>query len=216
MTSKDTTDFQQALQSPVRAYQEGLDFFMGKGILNETIRRIAAELEEKGIAYSVIGALALNQHGYRRFTEDIDLLMTLEGLKRFRKELVGLGYRLAFPSATRKFLTTAENVPVEVITSGEYPGDGLPKPIQFHDPEQDYVVIDGIKTVTLEKLIELKLASGISAPDRLKDLADVQELIKLKNLDADFVSHLSPYVREKFTELQRAVVQARVRDRDEP
>ncbi|MBA2502802.1 MAG: hypothetical protein H0V27_07980 [Pyrinomonadaceae bacterium] len=215
MTSKDTTDFQQTLQSPVRAYQEGLEFFMGKGILNETIRRITVELEQKGIAYSVTDAFALNQHGYRRFTEDIDLLMTPEGLKRFREELVGLGYRPAFPGATRKFRTTAENVPVEIITSGEYPGDGLPKPIQFHDLEQDCVVIDGIKTVTLEKLIELKLASGISAPDRLKDLADVQELIKLKNLDADFAARLNPYVREKFTELHRGVADARNRERGE-
>ncbi len=212
MPSKDTADFQQMLQSPVRAYQEGLDFFMGKGVLNETIRRITLELEGKGIAYSVIGALALNQHGYRRFTEDIDLLMTPEGLKRFREELVGLGYRPAFPGAARKF-RTAENVPVEIITSGEYPGDGLPKPIQFHDPEQDCVVIDGIKTVTLEKLIELKLASGISAHDRLKDLADVQELIKLKNLDAEFAARLNPYVREKFTELHRGVADARKRER---
>jgi hypothetical protein len=45
-------------------------------------------------------------------------------------------------------------------------------------------VIDGIKTVILEKLIELKLASGMTAADRLKDLADVQELIKTKSLDA--------------------------------
>jgi hypothetical protein len=59
--------------------------------------------------------------------------------------------------------------------------------------------------VTLEKLIELKLASGISASDRLKDLADVQELIKIKQLDADFALKLDPYVRAKYLELQEAV-----------
>jgi len=31
--------------------------------------------------------------------------------------------------------------------------------------------------ITLEKLIELKLASGISAPGRMRNLADVQDLI---------------------------------------
>ncbi len=41
-----------------------------------------------------------------------------------------------------------------------------------------------IRFVTLEKLIELKLASGMTAPDRLKDLADVQELIKITHLHA--------------------------------
>jgi hypothetical protein len=54
-------------------------------------------------------------------------------------------------------------------------------------------------------LIELKLASGISAPDRLKDLADVQELIKLRKLDSTFAENLDPYVRGKFLELQAAL-----------
>lgn len=41
-----------------------------------------------------------------------------------------------------------------------------------------------------------------------KDLADVQELIKLKNLTADFAEKLNPFVREKFLELQKAVAEA--------
>ena len=68
--------------------------------------------------------------------------------------------------------------------------------------------IDGIKTVNLEKLIELKLASGMTAPHRLKDLADVQEMIKIKNLTADFAEKLNSFVREKYLELQKAVAQA--------
>jgi len=201
-------DFQKLISSPSEAYQEGLRFFMGEGVLNQTIQRVRRDLEHAGIDYSVIGALALNQHGYKRFTEDIDLLMTSEGLQKFQELLVGLGYRPSFEGASRKFRTTQENVTVEIITTGEYPGDGQPKPVRFHDPKDDFVVIDGIKTVTLEKLLELKLASGMTAPHRLKDLADVQELIKVKNLDVDFAGKLNPYVREKFLELQRAVALA--------
>jgi hypothetical protein len=59
--------------------------------------------------------------------------------------------------------------------------------------------------LTLEKLIELKLASGMTAPHRLKDLADVQEIIKIKSLGADFAEKLNPYVREKYLDLQKAV-----------
>ena len=199
------TDFQQIIASPVLAYQEGLRFFMGEGVLNETLRRVAKDLEKCGIDYSLIGAVALNQHGYRRFTEDIDLLLTKEGLEKFQNELVGLGYRPAFQGATKKFRTTQENVTVEIITSGEFPGDGKPKPVVFPDPNENQMEIDGIKTLTLEKLIELKLASGMTAPHRLKDLADVQELIKLKDLKADFADKLNPFVREKYLELQKAV-----------
>jgi len=66
-----------------------------------------------------------------------------------------------------------------------------------------------VRIVTLEKLVELKLASGMTAPDRLKDLADVQELIKVRGLTADFAATLNPYVRDKFLELYRAVENAR-------
>lgn len=208
-----STDFQQLISSPTQAYEEGLKFFMGKGTLNQTLRRIAEDLERHDIAYNVIGAIALNQHGYKRFTEDIDLLLTKEGLQKFHDELVGLGYRPAFEGARKKFRTTQENVPLEIITTGEYPGDSKPKPIEFPDPTENYVEIDGVKTVTLEKLIELKLASGMTAPDRLKDLADVQELIKLKNLNEEFAEKLNPFVHDKFLELQRAVMQAKEREK---
>ena len=199
------TNFQKMISTPVAAYDEGLRFFMGQGTLNETLRRIVKDLENRGIEYSVIGAVALNQHGYRRFTEDIDLLLTREGLERFQNELVGLGYRPAFEGATKKFKTTAENVTVEMMTTGEFPGDGKPKPVVFPHPNSDQVEIDGVKTLTLEKLIELKLASGMTAPHRLKDLADVQEVIKIKNLSAEFAEKLDPFVREKYLELQKAV-----------
>lgn len=202
------TDFQQIINSPVLAYQEGLRFFMGEGTLNETLRRVANDLEKRGIDYVLIGAVAMNQHGYRRFTEDIDLLLTREDAEKFRKELVGLGYRPAFEGATKKFRTTQENVSVEIVTSGEFPGDGKPKPVVFPNPSEVSIEIDGIKTVTLEKLIELKLASGMTAPHRLKDLADVQEIVKIKHLTAEFAEKLNPFVREKFLELQKAVAES--------
>ena len=201
-------DFQTVLSSPTLAYAEGLRFFRGEGMLNDALKRIVADLDRNGIDYAVIGPVALNQHGYRRFTEDIDLLLTKTGLEKFRERLVGLGYRPAFETATKKFRTTEDNIPVEIITSGEFPGDGLPKPVKFPEPLEWSVVIYGVNTISLEKLIELKLTSGMTAGDRLKDLADVQELIKLKELDADFASKLNEFVRAKYIELFTAVEEA--------
>lgn len=197
-------DFQLEISSPDAAYSEGLKFFRGKGMLNQALRKIAADLDREGIDYVAIGAIALNRHGYRRFTEDIDLLMTREGLERFRARLVGRGYRPGFEGATKKY-RTSDNIPVEIITSGEFPGDGLPKPVVFPNPNHCTVVIDGVNTITLEKLIELKLASGISAPHRLKDLADVQELIKILGLDEQLADKLDESVRSKYLELAEAV-----------
>jgi hypothetical protein len=186
-------------------YSEGLRYFMGEGTLNKTLARLSNDLEERGIDYMVIGAVALLAHGYPRFTEDIDLVMTAEGLQKFHDELVGLGYVPAFPGARKRLRATTDGVSIEVMTTGEYPGDGKPKPVSMPDPSQASTEIDGIRFVTLEKLIELKLASGISAPDRLKDLADVQELIKIRNLGEDFARELDPYVRTKYLELEEAV-----------
>lgn len=200
-------DFQSVLASPDAAYNEGVKLFRGKGMLNSALRNIAADLDREMIDYLAIGAMALNRHGYRRFTEDIDLLMTTEGLERFRKSLVGRGYRPAFEGARKKY-RTSENIPLEIITTGEYPGDGKPKPVVFPDPKKFAVVIDGIKTISLEKLIELKLASGLTAPHRLKDLADVQELIKVKHLDKTYAEKLDASVRDKFIELAEAVAAA--------
>lgn len=195
----------QPKTSVIDVYEEARRYFMGEGTLNKTLARLSSDLEERGIDYMVIGAVALLAHGYPRFTEDIDLVMTPEGLQKFHEELIGLGYTLAFPGARKRLRSTADNVSIEVMTTGEYPGDGKPKPVSMPKPAEASTEIDGIKFVTLEKLIELKLASGISAPDRLKDLADVQELIKIRKLGADFALKLDPYVRAKYLELEEAV-----------
>ena len=55
----------------------------------------------------------------------------------------------------------------------------------------------------VQKLVELKLASGMTAPHRLKDLADVLELVRAAKLTSDFAGGLDPFVREKYLELWR-------------
>lgn len=192
-------------RSFVDIFEEGLRYFMGTGELNKTVAQLGSDLERHGIEYMVIGAVALTAHGYLRFTADVDVVLTTEGLETFRRELVGLGYRPASEGARKKFRSTRNGVAIELITAGEYPGDGAPKPVAFPHPSTASTRMSGVQVVTLEKLIELKLASGMTAPDRLKDLADVQELIKIRGLSADYAGGLNPYVRAKFLELVEAV-----------
>lgn len=134
--------------------------------------------------------------------------MTPESLDAFHRELMGLGYAPQFPGARKRLRSTADGVRIDVITTGEYPGDGKPKPVAVPRPDQASIEIDGIQIVTLEKLIELKLASGMTAPDRLRDLADVQELIKIRRLPAEFYERLDPYVKDKYLELWNGVASA--------
>ena len=192
-------------QSVHDVYAEAQRYFMGEGKLNHALMRLVADLRNHDIDYMVIGAVALLAHGYPRFTEDIDVILTPEGLEKFHGELIGLGYVPAFEGARKRLRSALDGTPVELIASGEFPGDGKPKPIAFPNPSEAFIEIDGVNFPTLEKLIELKLASGMTAPDRLKDLADIQELIKMRGLDRDFAEKLNPYVRVKYLELVDAV-----------
>jgi hypothetical protein len=186
------------------ALREGSMFFEDKGSLHRTLQRITQRLRELNIPYAVAGGMAMFFHGFRRFTEDIDILVTPDGLQRLHQELDGLGYVPLFPGS-KNLRDTDSGVRVEFLVAGDYPGDGKPKPVAFPDPQQVIIEQDGIRWLNLPALVELKLASGLTAPSRLKDLADVQELIRLLHLPADFAEQLQPFVREKYGELWRAV-----------
>jgi len=192
-------------QSVTEIYAEGQRYFMGEGKLNNALERLVADLKNHEIDYVVIGAIALMAYGYPRFTEDIDVILTNEGLEELHRKMIELGYVPAFKGSHKRLRSTLDGTPIEIIAAGEYPGDGKPKPVKFPNPYETSVEIDGVKFPTLEKLIELKLASGMTAPDRLKDLADVQELIKIRGLSKDFADKLNPYVREEYLSLLEAV-----------
>ena len=186
---------------------EGSKFFEEKGAVQEALGKIAVRLDELGIPYAVAGGMALFIHGYRRFTEDVDILVTRQGLTAIHTKLEGLGYLPPFPKS-KHLRDTALGVKIEFLVTGDYPGDGKPKPVAFPDPAVAAVERDGVKYLNLPTLIELKLASGMTNPDRMKDLADVLELIKLLALPKDFALQLAPYVREKFNEFWTASRQA--------
>jgi hypothetical protein len=174
------------IEVKINLWQEIDLFFMQQGKVYETLQRLAINLPNAGIDYALIGGMALAVHGYVRLTQDVDLLMNEAGLAQFQRTLlVGRGYIAAFPGASKMFVDTITGVKVEIITTGEFPGDGKPKSVQFPDPTAISIELDGMRVTRLEALIELKLASGLTAPDRLKDLADVQELIKALNLSED-------------------------------
>ena len=62
----------------------------------------------------------------------------------------------------------------------------------------------GYPVLRLPLLLELKLASGMTAPHRPRDLDDVIQVIRANRLPIDYAEKLNPYVREKFAELWRA------------
>jgi len=175
-------------------------FFMGDDPVHVTLRKIAARLDELEVPYAIAGAMALNAHGFQRATLDVDMLVTPDGLKKIHAELEGLGYVRPF-AGSKNLKDTETTVRIEFLVAGQFPGDGKPKPVPFPDPSAVAVEISGIKYLGLPTLVELKLASGMTNAGRLKDLGDVQELIRVVSLPRDFAAKLNPYVRPKYEEL---------------
>ena len=182
------------------ALSEGSKHFEETNDVFNALRKITSKLKSLGVEYAVVGGMALFRHGFRRFTEDVDILVTKENLKVIHKNLRGLGYLPPF-EASKNLRDVEYGIKIEFLVTGDYPGDGKEKPVSFPEPQTVSQEIDGISYINLEKIVELKLASGMTAPGRLKDLADVMELIKVLNLPADFVLRLNPFVRDKYKEL---------------
>lgn len=178
------------------------EFFMGTSNLHQAAKRLSEALVGLQLPFAFVGGFAVNMHGHRRETEDIDVLLTREGLATFKARWLGRGWVERF-AGSKGLRDAVCGVKVDVLLTGEFPGDGKPKPVVMPDPAALVLERDaqGLPIISLDTLLELKLASGMTAAHRLQDLADVIQLIRKNRLPRDHVDRLNPYVREKFLEL---------------
>jgi hypothetical protein len=191
------TTFEELLQRDFQlALREGDMFFQGEGSVQKTLRRIAERLDEIGVDYAIAGGMCLSRHGFQRFTQDVDILVTPEGLKKIHEALEGLGYIKPF-EASKNLRDAETGVRIDFIISGQYPGEGKPGPIAFPAPSSVAKEIEGIRYVDLVPFIELKLASG-QASHRAQDLHDVQQLIHARSLARELANELHPSLRDSY------------------
>ena len=194
-------NYEQRLgQDQAWAFREGSMHFENQSAVHKTLNSVVRRLEELQIAYAVVGGMALFFHGVRRFTEDVDILVTRDGLSRLHEALDGLGYVPVFPGS-KNLRDVDSGVKIEFLIAGDFPGDGKPKPIAFPNPEHSATVIEGVRFLQLPKLIELKLASGLTHPLRGQDLVDVQRLIQNLALPLSLKDSLVPFVASKYEEI---------------
>ena len=106
---------------------------MGKSPIHAAAARIAKDLSEIDVPFAIAGALAVNVHGHMRTTEDVDILLTPEGLERFKRRWLGRGWVEQFPGS-RGLRDAVNGVNVDVRLTGGFPGDGQPKPVAFPHP----------------------------------------------------------------------------------
>lgn len=187
-------------QSPKWALSEGSRHFEEQSAVFQAMRGIAQRLDELRFPYAIIGPLAFFHYGYRRFTEDVEVLVRKSDLRSIHDALNGRGY-LSKSEQSKHLRDTQHGVRIKFSMTGDYPGDTKPKPVQFPDPIEAGLDADGIRYLKLEPLVELMLTAGITNPGNLKDLADVFELIKTRKLPREFADSLHSSVRAMFLEL---------------
>ena len=159
------------------------------------------------IDFALAGGLAVGVHGHVRLTVDVDILITADGLAAFKAQWLGRGYVEKFTGA-RGIRDTETGVQIDFLVAGEFPGDGRPQSVRFPDPASVPLSDGPYRVLDLRTLVELKLASGMSTPDRLQDLADVLALIRANRLEASFAEKLDQSVRSKYQELWTAAQQS--------
>lgn len=109
-----------------------------------------------------------------------------------RRALTGAGFRVR----GGEFLD-ADRVPLHLLFTGEPQGIDWADKIRFPDPSSAQVcsMIDGIPTVWVARLMEMKLSCGWSNPRRLRDVVDARRLMETHGLDKSFAGKLQPLLR---------------------
>jgi hypothetical protein len=166
----------------------------GTSGLEQTVRDAVSILGHHLIPHLIAGGLAVQEHGYFRVTLDADIIVpdTLEAVEMLTGDLSGPFERVGgFEDTVRDRRNGAliHLLPAQrVYKHGCKVPFPLPQKVE-HVPQ----------FVSLEKLISLKLDSWVNSPSRrLKDKADVIELIKTLKLPRDVA--VDEPVRALYTE----------------
>jgi hypothetical protein len=184
------------IDSAERAYA-----MLGSENVWSVARRCNEALAAAELPYAIIGGVAVCLHGYRRNTVDIDILVERDDAVSIRDRLEGIG--ILGDAENREFRNEA-GIPIHLLFSREPAGKDRTYAVNFPrlDDASNTTWIEGLRVVTLPRLIEIKLACGLGDMRRThRDLADVVELIAVHRLGRDFARHLHKSVRASYRKL---------------
>lgn len=172
---------------------------LGNESLWDVAQQCHTALTDAGVSYAIAGGVAVCLQGYQRNTVDLDVLIRREDADAVRHALESAG--LQWSPQNSEFVSST-GIPVQCLLAGDRAGKGsevvLPDPADANAIR----VIEGLPVLTLSKLIESKIACGLSNMRRThKDFADVVELIAIHSLSRAFARYLHPALRESFRQL---------------
>ena len=145
----------------------------GSTDLEKTMKKVVKTLGNGNIPSLIAGGLAVQEYGYARFTEDVDILVP--NVAEAKEYLSIRGFK-PNPGSSMTVTDRETKIEVDILPGGGSVGPG---PLKLPLPTE--VVLEP-KMVSFEQLIAAKLSSYMGNPiKRNKDLSDVIELLKANN-----------------------------------
>ncbi len=161
---------------------------IGNAPITQTAKRLDAVLRQSGLPYALVGGYAVQHYGYPRFTEDIDAVV--RDRESVKTALLHSGQFKAIQGSKMTVVDRSNGVPVDLLAGGQRDSAAA---LPYPQPEDSS---SGIQFISLPHLFNMKLSAR-----RMKDLADVVELIKANQLPLEFGQELDPEVRVTFAEM---------------
>jgi len=158
-----------------------------------SIETIVKALNNAGVQYLIVGGVAVNAHGYERFTKDLDLVIGLEreNIIRGLRTLMAIGYNMRIPVTPEQFADPAlreqwrreKNMVVLQLWSDAH--RRTPIDVFVYEPfdfareltrarREPVFGSEAAPIVSYETLLDLKKSAG-----RGQDLLDIEKLRKL-------------------------------------
>lgn len=165
-----------------------------------SVEAIVRVLNEAGVRYLIVGGLAVNAYGYERFTQDVDLVISLDrpNIVSGLRALESIDYHMSVPVSPEAFASPAlreewradKGMVVLKLWSDEH--RRTPIDVFIHEPfdfEAEFAaarwerVAGDFKApiVTFGTLIQMKREAG-----RPQDIADIAELTRVQQLKKEF------------------------------
>jgi hypothetical protein len=149
----------------------------GSTNIQKTLLKALSVFKLFNIPHFVCGGFAVQEHGYPRFTVDVDIIVP--DVELAREKLTLNGFK-ANPGSRMTVTDRDTKVEVDLLPGGRKVDSGpltLPMPTQVSDTPQ---------ILTLEALISSKLSTYLGRGiERAQDYADVVKLIQANRLPRD-------------------------------
>lgn len=145
-------------------------------------------LNVHSVQYVLVGGMAVNIHGYRRSTGDMDLFVnpTEENHLRLRKVHQDFGMHMGEMESLENFLNTSK---YDVFTFGISPIQidlmTACKGITFNQAYANSIRLEVANALKVSVVDYRELITAKKASNRLRDQADVEELEKIRKKKKD-------------------------------